>query len=86
MRDYELTVLAKSDDTKSVKEILSKAGAKVKSKSDPQKKPMAYEIRGSNEAFYAFFELEVDPAQVSELDSKLRLQDDLIRFLLVKKN
>lgn len=85
MRDYELTVLVRSDDVKSLKDLLTKSGAKIKAKKDPEKRTLAYEINKVQEAFYVFFDLEVDPADVPGLDSKLKQEENVMRYLLVKK-
>lgn len=85
MRDYELTVLARSDDTKGIKDLLSKSGAQINLKNDTVKKALAYEIDGVREAYYSFFEIELDPASVVGLDGKLRLMEDIVRYLLVRK-
>ncbi len=94
MREYELTVLVdgKLDEktvskvVKDLSELLTKVKAKIKSKTDPAKKQMAYEIEGTREAYYLFFDLELDPATVLEVDAKVKLIDNVIRYLLVKKN
>lgn len=92
MRDYELTVLLRPDlKEKELDKImadlasfLEKSGAKVKSKKDPVKKILAYEIAKFREAFYGYFELAMESGKLSEVESKLRLDEKLIRYLLVK--
>ncbi len=91
MRDYELTVLLRPDisekeldkEIKGLSDIFEKQGAKVKSKKDPVKKSLAYEIKKVREAFYSFFVLEMAPDKVAELDKKLHLAENVIRYLLV---
>lgn len=93
MRDYELTVLLKptleakdaDKEVKSLVSVIEKAGAIVAKKNDPEKKPMAYEIAKFTQAYYVYFELKMEPKQVIELETKLKLQDNIIRYLLVKK-
>lgn len=93
MKNYELTVLfsgkldekAISKKIKDFAELLTKTGAKITAKKDAEKKDMAYEINKERSAFYAFYELELDPANVLELDNKVKLEDGVIRYLLVKK-
>lgn len=94
MRDYELTVLLAGDlDEKEVDkqmklltDLLTKTGAKIKSKTDPVKKMLAYELKKMREGFYVYFELEMPTDQVFEVDSKIKLMDNVIRYLLVSKN
>lgn len=92
-RDYELTILLKptleakdaDKEVKSLVSVIEKAGAEVVKKNDPEKKQMAYEIAKFTEAFYVYFELKMDSLKVIELETKLKLQDNIIRYLLVKK-
>lgn len=91
MRDYELTVLLRPDisekeldkEVKSLSELFEKQGAKVKSKKDPVKKSLAYEIKKYREAYYGYFVLSMAPDKVGELDKKLHLAENVIRYLLV---
>jgi small subunit ribosomal protein S6 len=92
MRDYELTVLftgdlGEKDVDKAVKlltDLLSKIGAKIKSKRDPLKKTLAYEINRKGEGFYVYLEITVPPEKVLDLESKIKMMDNVIRHLLVK--
>ncbi len=45
---------------------------------------LAYEIRHMDKAFYANFEFESEPASVITLDKNIRLNEDIIRYLLVR--
>ncbi|MCL4390122.1 MAG: 30S ribosomal protein S6 [Patescibacteria group bacterium] len=91
MRDYELTVLlaptlTQKELDKAVKDLtdlIADQGAKIKSKKDPAKKPLAYEVGKQREAFYLYFEVSMAPDKVSTVDKKLRLMDNVLRHLLV---
>jgi small subunit ribosomal protein S6 len=93
MRDYELTVLLKPElsdkeldkEVKGLAELLAKAGAKILRKDDPKKQKLAYVIAKKGEAFYIFLELNLKPEDVGEVEQKLKLQENLIRYLLIKK-
>lgn len=93
MKDYELTVLVKpmlSDkeldkEVKLLFDLLSKAGAQVSTKTDPKKQNLAYEIAKLREAYYIFMELQLKPEAVTAVDQKLKLEDSVIRYLLVRK-
>jgi small subunit ribosomal protein S6 len=45
---------------------------------------MAYEIKHMDKAFYANFEFESEPETVITLDKNIRLNEDIIRYLLVR--
>lgn len=46
---------------------------------------MAYEIKHMDKAFYANFEFESEPNVVITLDKNIRLNEDIIRYLLIKR-
>jgi small subunit ribosomal protein S6 len=46
---------------------------------------LAYEIKHSNKAFYAHFEFEAEPNSVITLDKNIRLNEDIVRYLIVKR-
>ncbi len=94
MRDYELTVLFKGDleekevdkGVKNLSDLLTKIGAKIKSKKDPAKKVLAYEINKQRDAFYVYFEVSLEPANVLEMETKIRLMDNVLRHLICQAN
>lgn len=45
---------------------------------------LAYEIKHANKAFYAHFEFEAEPEVVITLDKSIRLNEDIIRYLIIK--
>lgn len=45
---------------------------------------LAYEIRHMDKAFFANFEFEADPKAIVTLDKNIRLNEDIIRYLLVR--
>ena len=49
-------------------------------------KELAYKIRKSETGLYLYFELELDPSGVKALNDKIRVDPDLIRFLLIRKD
>ena len=45
---------------------------------------LAYEIKHMDKAFYANFEFEAEPEAIIKLDKNIRLNEDIIRYLIVK--
>jgi small subunit ribosomal protein S6 len=45
---------------------------------------LAYEIKHADKAFFAYFEFESEPQDVITLDKNIRLNEDIIRYLLIK--
>ena len=97
MKIYELTVLLKPDlgekeldkSVKDLQALLTKNGAKVKSKNDPAKRSMAYQIvKGGRyrDAYYMYLELETEPGDIQKLEEQIKLNDSIIRHLLCQPN
>jgi small subunit ribosomal protein S6 len=93
MKDYELTVVLPEKATpakkKSVTQILGKmvktAKGKVIKTDEWGKIDLAYDINGNQAGVFLFFELELEPGSVKSLSQKIRLEDEIIRHLLVRK-
>ena len=93
MRDYEITILLKSDleDKKAVawmkafEALLDKSGAKVKGKIANAKRNLAYEIKKMREANYVYAEVEMSPDKVFDMEPILRNDDNILRYLIVVK-
>ncbi len=93
MRDYEITVLVKSDLEdkkmeawlKSFEGLLDKAGGKIKGKIGNTKKNLAYEIKKKHEANYIYAEVTMGPDKVFDMEPILRNDDSVLRYLIVVK-
>jgi small subunit ribosomal protein S6 len=93
VRDYELTVLLSptvsekelDKEAKKLQELFLRNKGKVKKNSDPAKRNLAYEIGHQNQAYYLYFELSVPAEGVTTIEGDLTRDDQVIRYLLVKK-
>lgn len=93
MRQYEITILVKPEIaekeldkiSKDIQTLLTKIGGEIKSKTDAQKKKLAYELAKVREAYYLYFEVEIKPEDVKTIEDKIKLQDNIIRYLIVAK-
>ncbi len=45
---------------------------------------LAYPIKRQTKGFYAHFEIEADPKNAKGLDKTLKLEEDVLRYLLVR--
>lgn len=45
---------------------------------------LAYEINKNNKGHYVFFGLNAKPAVITEVERKMKLSNDIIRFLTIK--
>lgn len=90
MNSYCLTLLIKNSiDEKERTALLDS----VKKNFDELKKEdlwgsknLAYKIAKQDKAFYAYFEFNSDPSKISSLDKQVKLNEDIIRYLLLRKN
>jgi len=91
---YELTVVLPEKATtakkKAVAETLSKivklAKGQVKKTDDLGKIDLSYPIKGNKSGVFMYFELELEPTEIKSLDQKMKLEEGIIRYLLVKKD
>ncbi|BCX14966.1 MAG: 30S ribosomal protein S6 [Patescibacteria group bacterium] len=92
MNKYELTLIIDHKSTpakkKKVQEMIEKSvsllGGKIIKFEDWGEKEFAYDIGKNSSGVYLFFELEVNPSAAKSLNDKLRVEGDIIRYLLVK--
>ncbi len=89
MRQYELMVIFRPDfdikDAKKRDEVIFKllgASVKVQEVTDMGKKRLAYPIQKHEEGHYVLAMLAADALKVGEIEKQMRLQTDVIRYLL----
>ena len=58
---------------------------KVESVENMGKKKLAYEIKKCKEATYILFNFEAKPDSIKELERVYRITDDIMKFIVVKK-
>lgn len=88
MNNYYLTLVLKPDvEEKVQKELL----ATLKKKFDKVIKEdlwgikdLAYPIKKQIKGFYVHFEMEADPKIIKDIDKTLKVEEDIIRYLLVR--
>ncbi|MCM1183435.1 MAG: 30S ribosomal protein S6 [Roseburia sp.] len=94
MNKYELAVVVSAkleDDERNatierVKEIITKHGGTITNVDEWGKKRLAYEILKMREAFYYFIQFDGEPTVPGEIESRIRLMENVIRYLCVKQN
>jgi len=63
--------------------LINKDG-KVDSVEELGKKKLAYEIKKQKEGYYVIFHFESNPDLINELERKLRITDEVIKFMTIK--
>ena len=92
MNKYELTLVvnAKIEDderaaaVEKAKEIITRFGGTVTEVEDAGKKRIAYEIQKMKEGFYYFIQFEAESSAPAEIESRIRIMDNVLRYLVVK--
>lgn len=88
MNNYALTLVIKPNlDEKARKELIEdvkKKFGKLNKEEEWGMRDLAYPIKHQTKGFYVHFEFEAEPAKVPELDKFLKLEENLLRYLLVR--
>lgn len=58
---------------------------KVETVQNMGKKRLAYEIKKFKEAIYMQFDFEAKPDSITELERVYRITDDIIKFIVIRK-
>lgn len=87
MRNYELTVIVRTDKqeeaTKAYKETLAKHGVKIVSENNWGQKRLAYMIDGVREGFYLFANVETDPQTVKKVSADFGINNNILRHMFI---
>lgn len=88
MNNYALTLVIKPNlDEKARKELIEdvkKKFGKLNKEEEWGMRDLAYPIKHQTKGFYVHFEFEAEPAKAPELDKFLKLEENLLRYLLVR--
>lgn len=90
MRKYELTLVLKPTSKKetqgrllaNIKKWMGKG--EIISTKDWGKRELSYPIRNEEEGIFLFLEMELEPGKGGEIERRLRLEEDVLRHLLVR--
>jgi small subunit ribosomal protein S6 len=91
-RPYELGFIIPSNvpetETKTVigvvQALIEQMGGKVNNVDFWGRRRLAYPIKDFREGYYVFLQMEFPPIQVNELERTLRLNDQILRHLVVR--
>ena len=94
MKKYELAVVVSAmieDDARTAvvdkcKALVERFGGKIADVEEWGKKKLAYEIQKMTEGYYYFIHFESDGTAISEIDSRIRIMDGVIRYLCVRQD
>ncbi|MCI9379246.1 MAG: 30S ribosomal protein S6 [Eubacterium sp.] len=94
MNKYELTLIVNAkieDDARAAtvekaKEYITRFGGTVTEVEDWGKKRLAYEIQKMREGFYYFIQFESEADAPAQIEQRVRIMDNVLRFLCVRKD
>ena len=92
MMKYELALVlsAKIEDeeraamVEKVQAMITTAGAAITNVDEWGKKQLAYEIQKMKEGFYYFVHFEAEAAVPGEIEQRMRIMDNVLRYLIVR--
>ena len=93
MNKYELAVAVSAkieDDERAatidkVKAYVERFGGQITNIDEWGKRRLAYEVQHMKEAFYYFIQFEADATCPAEVERHVRIMDNVMRYLIVKK-
>ena len=92
MNKYELAVVvsakieddARAEVIEKVKALIERFGGKVTDVDEWGKKRLAYEVQKMKEGFYYFIQFDAESTAPIEIENRVRIMDNVIRFLCVR--
>ncbi|MEI8072963.1 MAG: 30S ribosomal protein S6 [Candidatus Saccharibacteria bacterium] len=90
MKNYEIAVVLHPDleidlenTTKKVEKIITDQSGKINKKDNWGKRKLAYTIKKQDWGIYVIYEIEIDPTKVRAINDKLRITEEVMRYLIV---
>jgi len=93
MRDYELVIIvtpeidetATAEVVDKVKSWITEVEGSIESLEEWGRQKMAYLVDNQKEGQYYLFNLKLEPSAVVNLERNFRLQESILRFLIINK-
>lgn len=94
MNKYELAVVVSAkieDDERAAaveqcKALIERFGGQITNVDEWGKKRLAYDVQKMKEAFYYFIQFDAEPTVPAEIESRVRIMDNVIRYLVVRQD
>ena len=94
MNKYELAVVvsakledeARANVIEKVKALITRFGGNVTDVDEWGKRRFAYEIQKMHEGFYYFVRFEADATCPAEVERRIRIMENVIRYLCVRQD
>ena len=94
MNKYELAVVVNAkveDDERAAivekcKALIERFGGQVTNVDDWGKRRLAYEVQKMKDAFYYFIQFDAESTVPAEIESRIRIMDNVIRYLCIRQD
>ena len=94
MNKYELAVVVNAkieDDARAaviekVQNYVTRFGGQISDVEEWGKKRLAYEVQKMREGFYYFIHFEAETTAPAEIEARLRIMDNVMRYLCVRQD
>lgn len=94
MNKYELALVvnAKIEDEareavlNNVKDMIAKFGGQELKVDDKGRQRLAYDIQKMNEGYYYFIQFDAEATTPAEIEARLRIMDNVLRFLCIRRD
>jgi small subunit ribosomal protein S6 len=90
MRNYEIAIVLHPDleidiesATSKVEKIIDLAKGKIVKKDNWGKRKLAYKIKKQDWGIYVFYNVQLDPSAVAQIEGTLRITEEVMRYLIV---
>ena len=93
MRDYEVLYIVRADvddekvqdAVKRVNTLIERSGGTAERTNLWGKRKLAYEVKHQKEGSYVLQDFQLDPTRVPELEAGLKITEEVLRHLIVRK-
>ncbi|MCI9287009.1 MAG: 30S ribosomal protein S6 [Clostridia bacterium] len=92
MNKYEsVIIISPVVEEEGIKNLITKfsdlinAEGKVESVEEMGKRKLAYEVKKNKEGYYVLINFEAKPELIAELERNYRITDEVIKFIVVRK-
>ncbi len=96
MREYEVTIIVQPELEESERNVLlERVSGWLTFGQEEGDKPvanhwgrrrLAYDINKFSEGYYVMYEANLDPLQVNQIERNFQFNDDILRYLVVRKH
>lgn len=94
MNKYELALVvsakiedeARAEVVEAAKNLVTRFGGVITNVEDQGKKRLAYEVQKMREGYYYFIQFDADSTVPGEIEQRVRIMDNVIRYLCVRRD